>query len=251
VSSLSQTAVLTRRNLLHVWTDPQQLVGMTIQPLMFLLLFVYVFGGAIAGSSRAYIQFVLPGLVVQGVTFWAMQTAVGLNTDFQRGLIDRFRSLPIARSAVVAGRILADVVRTGWGTVVTVAGGMIFGFRLHTSVAGGFAAFGLILAWGFALSWLMAFLGVALRSVETVQTVGFLLVMPLGFASSIFAPASSMPGWLQAFVKVNPVTVITDAARGLMLGGPVARPVLESAAWLAGLTAVSWALAVQRYRTRS
>ncbi len=251
MSSLAQTAVLTRRNLLHVWSDPQQLVGMTIQPLMFLLLFVYVFGGAIAGSSRAYIQFVLPGLVVQGVTFWAMQTAVGLNTDFQRGLIDRFRSLPIARSAVVAGRILADVLRTGWGTVITVAGGMVFGFRLHTSVAAGFAAFGLILAWGFALSWLMAFLGVALRSAETVQTVGFLLVMPLGFASSIFAPASSMPGWLQAFVKVNPVTVITDAARGLMLGGPVARPMLESAAWLAGITAVSWTLAVQRYRTRS
>jgi hypothetical protein len=102
MSSISQTAVLTRRNLLHVWTDPQQMVGMTIQPLMFLLLFVYVFGGAIAGSSRAYIQFVLPGLVVQGVTFWSMQTAVGLNTDFQRGLIDRFRSLPIARSSVWA-----------------------------------------------------------------------------------------------------------------------------------------------------
>jgi ABC transporter DrrB family efflux protein len=250
MSSLAQTAVLTRRNLLHVRNDPQQLVGMTIQPLMFLLLFVYVFGGAIAGSSRAYIQFVLPGLVVQGVTFWAMQTAVGLNTDFQRGLVDRFRSLPIARSSVVAGRIVADVLRTGWGTVITVAGGMIFGFRLHSSVAGAVAAFALILAWGFALSWLMAFLGVSLRSPETVQTAGFLLVMPLGFASSIFAPAATMPGWLQAFVKVNPVTVVTDATRGLTLGGPVARPMLESAIWLAGITAVSWALAVRGYRTR-
>jgi ABC transporter DrrB family efflux protein len=251
MSTLTQTAVLTRRNLLHVRNDPQQLVGMTIQPLMFLLLFVYVFGGAIAGSSRAYIQFVLPGLVVQGVTFWAMQTAVGLNTDFQRGLVDRFRSLPIARSSVVAGRIVADVLRTGWGTVITVAGGMIFGFRLHSSVAGAVATFGLILAWGFALSWLMAFLGVSLRSPETVQTAGFLLVMPLGFASSIFAPASTMPGWLQAFVKVNPVTIVTDAARGLTLGGPVARPVLESAFWLAGITVVSWALVVRAYRTRA
>jgi len=249
--TVSQTAILTRRNLLHVWNDPQQLVGMTIQPLMFLLLFVFVFGGAIAGSSRSYIQFVLPGLVIQGVTFWAMQTAVGLNTDFQRGLIDRFRSLPIARSSVVAGRIVADVLRTGWGTVITVAAGMAFGFRLHTTVAGAVAALGLILAWGFALCWLMAYLGVRLRSAETVQTAGFLLVMPLGFASSIFAPASSMPGWLQAFVKVNPVTVVADAARGLMVGGPVTGSLIKSAAWLIGLTAVSWVLTIRRYRARA
>jgi ABC transporter DrrB family efflux protein len=251
VSAVSQTLVLTRRNLLHVWTDPQQLVGMTIQPLMFLLLFVYVFGGAIAGSSRAYIQFVLPGLVVQGVGFWAMQTAIGLNADFQRGLVDRFRSLPIARSSVVAGRIVADVLRTGWGTVITIAAGMAFGFRLQASVAGALGAFGLILAWGFALSWLMAFLGVSLRSAETVQTAGFLLVMPLGFASSVFAPAASMPGWLQAFVKVNPVTVVTDAVRGLMLGGSVAKPLLWAAIWLAALTVVSWALTLRSYRARA
>jgi ABC transporter DrrB family efflux protein len=251
VSAVTQTAVIARRNLLHVRSDPQQLVGMTIQPLMFLLLFVYVFGGAIAGSSRAYIQYVLPGLVVQGVTFWAMQTAIGLNTDFQHGLVDRFRSLPIARSSVVAGRIAADVLRTGWGAVISVAAGLAFGFRLHTSVAGAAGAFGLILAWGFALSWLMAFLGVSLRSAETVQTAGFLLVMPLGFASSVFAPAATMPGWLQAFVRVNPVTVVADAARGLMIGGPVAAPLLKSAAWLTAITAVSWALTVSRYRARA
>jgi ABC transporter DrrB family efflux protein len=251
VSAVTQTAVIARRNLLHVRSDPQQLVGMTIQPLMFLLLFVYVFGGAIAGSSRAYIQYVLPGLVVQGVGFWAMQTAIGLNTDFARGLVDRFRSLPIARSSVVAGRITADVLRTGWGTVISVAAGMAFGFRLHTTAVGALGAFGLILAWGFALSWLMAFLGVALRSAETVQTAGFLLVMPLGFASSVFAPVSTMPGWLQAFVKVNPVTVVADAARGLMIGGPVAGPLLKSAAWLTVITAVSWILTVSRYRARA
>jgi ABC transporter DrrB family efflux protein len=251
VSAVTETAVIARRNLLHVRSDPQQLVGMTIQPLMFLLLFVYVFGGAIAGSSRAYIQYVLPGLVVQGVTFWAMQTAIGLNTDFQHGLVDRFRSLPIARSSVVAGRIAADVLRTGWGAVISVAAGLAFGFRLHTSVAGAVGAFGLILAWGFALSWPMAFLGVSLRSAETVQTAGFLLVMPLGFASSVFAPAATMPGWLQAFVRVNPVTVVADAARGLMIGGPVAAPLLKSAAWLTAITAVSWALTVYRYRARA
>ncbi len=227
MSAVSQTAVIARRNLLHVRSDPQQLVGMTIQPLMFLLLFVYVFGGAIAGSSRVYIEYVLPGLVVQGVGFWAMQTAIGLNADFQRGLVDRFRSLPIARSSVVAGRIAADVLRTGWGAVISVAAGMAFGFRLHTSVAGRGRRLRADPGLGFALSWLMAFLGVSLRSAETVQTAGFLLVMPLGFASSVFAPASTMPGWLQAFVRVNPVTVVADAARGLMIGGPVAAPLLQ------------------------
>jgi len=248
---MNATAVLTRRNLLHVLTDPQQLVGMTIQPLMFLLLFVYVFGGAIAGSSRAYIQFVLPGLVIQGVTFWSMQTAVGLNADFQHGLVDRFRSLPIARSSVVAGRIVADVLRTGWGTVITVAAGMAFGFRLHTTVPGALGAFGLILAWGFALSWLMAFLGVSLRSAESVQVAGFMLVLPLTFASSVLVPAASMPGWLQAFVKVNPMTIFSDAMRGLMLGGAVATPLLQAAAWVAGITVVFGALTVRRYRTRA
>jgi oleandomycin transport system permease protein len=249
-AALRQVTIIVRRNLLHVVSDPQQLIGMTVQPLMFLLLFVYVFGGAIAGSPRSYIQYVLPGLVVQGVTFWAMQTAIGLNADFQRGLVDRFRSLPIARSAVVAGRILADELRTAWGTVITVAVGAAFGFRLHAHVLAVVAALGMILAWGFALSWLMAYLGVSLRSAETVQTAGFLIVMPLGFASSIFAPVTSMPGWLQAFVKVNPVTVVADTVRGLMLGGPVASPALKSAAWLAGITLVCWTLTIRNYKAR-
>jgi oleandomycin transport system permease protein len=251
VSGAAQTGVLVRRNLLHVVRDPQQLAGLTIQPLMFLLLFVYVFGGAIAGSSRAYMQFVLPGLVVQGVAFMSMQTAIGLNADFQRGLIDRFRSLPIMRSAVVAGRILADVVRIAWGALITAVAAMAFGFRFHANAAGILAALGVVVAWGFALSWLMAYLGVSLRSAETVQTAGFLVIMPLTFASSVFAPASSMPGWLQAFVKVNPVTLISGTVRGLILGGPVAGPMLKSAAWLAGLTAICWVLTIRRYRARA
>jgi oleandomycin transport system permease protein len=248
---MTQTAILARRNLLHVLTDPQQLIGMTVQPMMFLLLFVYVFGGAIAGSSHAYMQFVLPGLVVQGVAFMAMQTAVGLNSDFTHGLIDRFRSMPISRSAVVAGRIVADVTRIGWGALITVGVGLAFGFRPHANVAEAIAAFGMILAWGFTLSWVMALLGISLRSPESVQTAGFLVVMPLTFASAVFAPAASMPGWLQAFVKANPVTLVAEAVRGLLLGGPVARPVIESAAWLTGITAVSWTLAVRQYRARA
>jgi oleandomycin transport system permease protein len=247
---MTATAILARRNLLHVLTDPQQLIGMTIQPMMFLLLFVYVFGGAIAGSSHAYMQFVLPGLVVQGVAFMAMQTAVGLNSDFTNGLIDRFRSLPISRSAVVAGRIAADVTRIAWGAVITVAVGLAFGFRPHANASEMIAALGVILAWGFALSWVMALIGISLRSPESVQTAGFLVVMPLTFASSVFAPAAKMPGWLQAFVTHNPVTLVADTVRGLMLGGSVARPAAESAIWLAGLTVLCWALAVRQYRAR-
>jgi ABC transporter DrrB family efflux protein len=157
--TLAQTAVLARRNLLHVLSDPQQMIGMSVQPLMFLLLFVYVFGGAISGSTRGYLQFVLPGLLVQGIGFGTTQTAVGLNADFQRGLIDRFRSLPIARSAVVAGRVAADIARTAWSSLIIVVVSVALGFRFHGGLSGAIGAFGLVLALGVAMCWLMAFLG--------------------------------------------------------------------------------------------
>jgi ABC transporter DrrB family efflux protein len=247
----AQTGVMARRNLLHVLSDPEQLVGITIQPLMFLLLFVFVFGGAISGSTTDYLQFVLPGLLVQGIGFGTTQTAIGLNADFQRGLIDRFRSLPMARSAVVAGRVTADIARTGWMTLITVGVSVALGFRFHGGADGAVGAFVLVLALGVAMCWLMAFLGVCLRSPEAVQTAGFLLILPLTFASSVLVPATSMPGWLQAFVKVNPITIFADAMRGLMLGGPVATPVLQSAAWIVGISVVFGALTVRVYRRRA
>jgi ABC transporter DrrB family efflux protein len=247
----AQTGVMARRNLLHVLTDPEQLIGLTIQPLMFLLLFVYVFGGAISGSTTGYLEYVLPGLLVQGIGFGTTQTAIGLNADFQRGLIDRFRSLPMARSAVVAGRVTADIGRTAWMCLITVAVAVALGFRFHGGVAGAVGAFGLILALGVAMCWLMAFLGVSLRSAEAVQTAGFLLILPLTFASSVLVPAASMPGWLQAFVKVNPISIFATAMRGLLLGGPVATPVLQAAAWIVGLCVVFGTLTVSRYRRRA
>ncbi len=247
----AQTGVLARRNLLHVLSDPEQLIGITVQPLMFLLLFVYVFGGAISGSTTGYLEFVLPGLLVQGIGFGTTQTAIGLNADFQRGLIDRFRSLPMARSAVVAGRVTADIGRTAWMCLITVGVGAALGFRLHGGVAGAIGAFGLVLAVGVAMCWVMAFLGVSLRSAEAVQTAGFLLILPLTFASSVLVPAASMPGWLQAFVKVNPISVFVTAMRGLLLGGPVAAPVLQSAAWIVGMCVVFGTLTVSRYRRRA
>jgi ABC transporter DrrB family efflux protein len=247
----AQTGVMARRNLLHVLSDPEQLIGITIQPLLFLLLFVYVFGGAISGSTTGYLEFVLPGLLVQGIGFGTTQTAIGLNADFQRGLIDRFRSLPMARSAVVAGRVTADIGRTAWMCLITVAVAVALGFRFHGGVAGAVGAFGLVLALGVAMCWLMAFLGVSLRSAEAVQTAGFLLILPLTFASSVLVPAASMPGWLQAFVKVNPISIFATAMRGLLLGGPVATPVLQAAAWIVGLSVVFGTLTVSRYRRRA
>ena len=248
--ALRNTLVIARRNLLHIKSDPEQLVGMTIQPVMFLALFVYVFGGAIAGSTREYLQYALPGVMVQGIAFTPFTTALGLNMDFQRGLIDRFRSLPIARSSVVAGRIGADTVRIIWGVLIMTGIGVALGFRFGGGFAGAIGGMALITVFGIALCWPMAFLGVSAKTPEAVNTFGFILILPLTFMSSTFAPADTMPGWLQAFVKVNPITFIVDATRGLMLGGAVAEPLWKSIVSLIAIVVVFAPLAVARYRRR-
>ncbi len=247
---VSNTFTIARRNLLHIKATPEQLVEMSIQPIMFLVLFVYVFGGAIAGSSAEYLQFALPGILVQSVAFLPFTTAIALNVDFQRGVIDRFRSLPIARSAVIGGRILADVARIVWSITIITGVSVLLGFRFGGGAAGAVGAFLLITAFGVTMCWPMAFIGVTARTTESVNTWGFMIILPLTFASSAFAPVDTMPGWLQAFVKANPVTSVIDAARGLMLGGPVAKPVLQSIAWMIVITAVFAPLAIGRYRRR-
>ena len=244
------TITIARRNLLHIKSDPEQLVGMTIQPLMFLVLFVYVFGGAISGSSSEYLLFALPGILVQGTAFTPFTTALGLNVDFQRGVIDRFRSLPIARSAVIGGRILADGVRIVWGELILIGFGVLLGFRFGGGPDGAIAAFVLVAAFGLTLCWPMAFIGVTAKSPEAVNTWGFMIILPLTFASSTFARPETMPGWLEAFVNVNPITDVVDATRGLMLGGPVTEPVIRSIIWMAVITAVFAPLAIARYRRR-
>ena len=248
--ALRNTLVIARRNLLHIKSDPEQLVGMTIQPIMFLALFVYVFGGAIAGSAREYLQFALPGVMVQGIAFTPFTTAIGLNMDFQRGLIDRFRSLPIARSSVVAGRIGADAVRIVWGVLIMIAIGVLLGFRFGGGFAGAIGGMALITAFGIALCWPMAYLGVSAKTPEAVNTFGFMLILPLTFMSSTFAPVDTMPGWLQAFVRVNPITFIVDATRGLMLGGPVGQHLWKAMVSLIAIVVVFAPLAVARYRRR-
>jgi ABC-2 type transport system permease protein/oleandomycin transport system permease protein len=223
---------------------------MSIQPLMFLVLFVYVFGGAIAGSSREYLQFALPGILVQSVAFLPFTTAIALNVDFQRGVIDRFRSLPIARSAVIGGRILADGARIVWSILIITGLSVALGFRFEGGTAGALGALALVLAFGLTMCWPMAYLGIKARTVESVNTIGFMVILPLTFASSAFAAVETMPGWLQAFVKVNPVTSVIDATRGLMLGGPVARPLFWSIVWMIVIQVVFVPLAIARYRSR-
>jgi ABC transporter DrrB family efflux protein len=217
---------------------------------MFLILFVYVFGGAIFESSREYLQFALPGILVQTVAFLPFTTAIALNVDFQRGVIDRFRSLPIARSAVIGGRILADGFRIAWSILIITTVSVLLGFRFHGGVGGAIGAFALVTAFGLTMCWPMAFIGITARTTESVNTLGFMIILPLTFASSAFVDPTTMPGWLEAFANVNPVTAVIDATRGLMLGGEVREPLIRSLLWMVAIQAVFAPLAITRYRRR-
>lgn len=249
-SALANTFTIARRNLLHIKSNPEQLVEMTIQPLMFLTLFVFVFGGAIAGSWQEYLLFALPGILVQGIAFTPFTTAIGLNVDFQRGVIDRFRSLPISRSSVIAGRIMADGVRIMWSIIIISVFGVILGFRFGGGVSGAIGAFLLVTAFGLTMCWPMAFIGVTAKTTESVNTLGFMIILPLTFASSAFARPESMPGVLKTFVEWNPITAVIDATRGLMLGGPVAEPLQRAILWMIAIVAVFSTLAIRKYRRR-
>jgi ABC transporter DrrB family efflux protein len=252
-SAITDTAVVTGRNLLHFIRQPDLLTFSTIQPVLFVLLFVYVFGGAVGRSlphGVAYVDFLLPGIFAQSVTFGASQTAVGLSEDLQRGVVDRFRSMPMARSAVLAGRTVADLVRNILIICLMVAVGYAVGFRFHGGLAGAVACIAVVAAFGFALSWIFAFVALTVRGAEAAQAAGFVVIFPLVFASSVFVPVSTMPDWLQAFAKINPVTVTADAARSFALyGTPASLGV--AAAWIGGLLAVFIPLSVWRYRRMS
>jgi len=249
-SAITDIAVVTGRNLRHFIRQPDLLVFSTIQPVLFVLLFVYVFGGAISRSlphGVAYVDFLLPGIFVQSVTFGASQTAVGLKEDLTRGVVDRFRSMPMARSAVLAGRTVADLVRNIAIIGLMIAVGYLVGFRFLGGVAGAVGCIAVVAAFGLALSWIFAFVALTVRGAETAQTAGFVVIFPLVFASSVFVPISTFPDWLQTFAKINPVTVTANAARSLALyGTPVSLG--AAAAWIGGLLAVFIPLSVWRYR---
>ena len=247
-----QAVVLARRSLIKTWRTPEALVDVTLQPIVFLALFTYVFGGAIAhGSQHAYLQFLLPGLLGQTIAMASVALGQNLNADIEKGVFDRFRSLPIARSAPLVGAVAADVVRYLILFTVTMTVGMLMGFRVTHGPLAVTAA--LLLAMGFALcfGWISVFVGMVARTSGAVQGIMFLLVLPLSFGSNTFVPTSTMPGWLQAFVKVNPISQLVDAVRGLMIGGPVAGHVVWTLAWMAGLLVVFAPLAVRAYRRRA
>ena len=253
-------AVLMRRNLMRTLRMPQLLLFSTVQPVMFLLLFNYVFGGAIGQSvpeaaGGKYINWLMPGLLVQISTFGAGQTAVGLTEDLAKGVIDRFRSLPIARSAVLAGRTLADVVRNAFVLALMLVVGFAIGFRPQTDVPRFIAAFGMVLLFTFSLSWVMATVGLKVRTPEAAQSAAFIPIFPLVFASSVFVPTQTMPDWLRAFADHQPITVITNSLRGLMLGEGALLPghtvggtVLAALAWMGAIAVVFSFLAVRTYR---
>ncbi len=246
--SVSDALVLTRRNLIRYTRIPTLLAFSTIQPVMFVLLFAYVFGGAVETPGVRYIDFLMPGVFVQTVVFGSMQTGVGLADDMSRGMVDRFRSLPMARSAVLAGRTISDTVRNVFVVLLMVLVGTLIGFRFHAGFAPALAGLLLAVLLGFAFCWIAATIGLGIKDAETAQTAGFVWLFPVVFASSVFVPVTSMPGWLQTFARANPVTNAANAVRALCLGGPTARPVLYTLLWIAAILAVFVPLSTRRYR---
>ncbi|GAC1326107.1 MAG: hypothetical protein NVSMB25_25220 [Thermoleophilaceae bacterium] len=246
--------VVTGRNLRHFVRQPQLLIFSTIQPVMFVLLFSYVFGGAVKGSlphGVSYIDFLLPGILVQSVSFRATQTAVGLAEDLDRGVVDRFRSMPMARSAVLLGRTLADLVRNVLILLLMAAVGYVIGFRFRGGALDAVGAVVIVAAFGFALSWIFAFVALTVRGAEAAQSAGFVAIFPLVFASSVFVPLSSMPGWLRTFAEVSPVTLTANTARSYTLGGALPTSLAAASVWIGGLLAIFIPLCVWRYRRMS
>jgi ABC transporter DrrB family efflux protein len=249
---ISDSLVMVGRNLIRYVRLPQLLIFSTIQPVMFLLLFTYVFGGAIKSGGGSYIDYLLPGILVQSAVFGAIQTGVGLTEDLAKGLIDRFRSLPMARSAVLAGRTLSDTMRNIFVILLMFGVGSLIGFRLGGSVSDAITAFAILLLFGFAFSWISATIGMLVKNVETAQVAGFIWVFPLVFASSIFVPLETMPDWLRAFAEINPITVTAQAVRALALGNldslETARLAWKAFAWVAAILAVFMPIAIRLYR---
>jgi oleandomycin transport system permease protein len=250
LSNVRHALVLARRNLMKITGDPGLLLDATVMPMVFALMFVYVLGGAIAGSVASYREFFIPGIMVLTITIVSRTTGIALSVDFNSKLMDRFRSLPIARSAVLSGRILSDAVRMLLSQLVIGVFALVIGFRIHTGVLPALTAVGLIVAFGVALAWVSAFIGLSARSVQTAETVTALWMVPLQFGSSLFVSLHTMPGWLQAFVKVNPMTQVVNACRGLLIGGTVAGPLLAALMWIAGILLVFVPLSVWQYSRR-
>jgi len=246
--AVRDAGILTRRNLFKYVRVPTLLLFSTVQPIMFVLLFAFVFGGAIAGPDGNYINFLLPGIMVQTALFGSTNTGIGLADDMSKGIIDRFRSLPMARSAVLMGRTLSDGIRNTFVVLLIVAVGYVIGFRFNAGFVKAVAAIALASLISYAFSWISANIGLSLKEVETVQAAGFIWIFPLTFASSVFVPVETMPSWLQGFATINPVTVTADALRALVEGGPLQPALGQSLLWIVGILVVFIPLGVRNYR---
>jgi ABC transporter DrrB family efflux protein len=249
--TFADALVLAKRHLVQIPRIPEELIFSTIQPIMFVLLFRYVFGGAIAVSGTTYVNYLMAGIFAQTVIFGSTSTGVGLANDLQKGLVDRFRSLPMAKSAVLTGRTISDIIRNTFVVIVMWTVGLLVGFRPEGNVFFLFAAAGLLLLTSFAFSWISATIGLAVRSVEAAQSAGFIWLFPLTFASSAFVPTQSMPSWLRVFAEHQPVSLIVNAVRGLLLNHPDASTIWSAIAWCIGILVIFIPLAVRAYGRRT
>ena len=247
--ALSDTAGIAKRNLLRIARTPQMLLISSIQPAMLLVLFRYVLGGAIHVPGVHYVNYVVPAVFLEAVLIGGMTTSIGLAQDLQSGILDRFRSLPMARSAVLAGRTLADLSRALVSLAIMVVLGLAVGFRFHNGVLPVMAGIAVIVAFGYAFSWMYAAIGLATRDPETAQVAGILPFFVLMFASNAIVPVATMPGWLQPFARNQPLSVTVAAVRALLEGGPAGHFVWQAIAWSAGIFVVFFAVALRLYRT--
>jgi oleandomycin transport system permease protein len=251
IDGLRQTATLAWRTIVQVRHNPWELGDFSIQPIMFVLLFTYVFGGAIAGNTDAYLTYALPGIIVMNMLFVTMYVGTGLNIDLTKGVFDRLRSLPIARWAPMAGRIIADQVKQAWSIALLLGVGMVLGYRVGTSFTAALAAVALMLVFALAFSWVSVLVGVMAKDPEKVQLFGFTALFPVTFVSNVFVDTETVRiGWLKWFMEHNPVSVLADAVRGLLNGGPVATGAVQSLLWAALIVAVFAPLAVWRFKRR-
>jgi ABC-2 type transport system permease protein/oleandomycin transport system permease protein len=247
--AVADARTIAWRNLKAMSRTPEVIMFSTIQPVIFVLTFRYVFGGSIKlPGGLSYVDFLMPGVFVQTVAFGAMNTGIGLSEDLHKGLIERFRSLPMAGSAVLVGRALSDLVRNTGVVLLMVVMGFLVGFRVHTGLVPFVASIVLLLLFSVAFSWVFALIGLGAPNAESAQAASFPILAVLVFASTAFAPAANMPGWLQAYNDVQPVSVVVKAMRALSVGGETARPVVYALLWMVALVAVFVPLAVRRYR---
>jgi ABC-2 type transport system permease protein/oleandomycin transport system permease protein len=248
MTAFHDALLLAERNLRRLPRNPDLLVGVTVQPIMFVILFTYVFGGAIRTPGFKYIDFFLPGIVIQMIAFTGYATSLGISDDLRKGLIDRFRSLPIARSAVIAGRTFSDIAMNVIALVTMTVVGFIVGFSFHSSGAEIVAGFGLVLLFGYAMSWVYCFFGLIASSPESASAMITVVIFPLTFVSSAYVPTASMPAVLRAIADANPITTVVDALRALWLGAPAGTDIWVGLIWCVGITAVFSVLATARYR---